>query len=541
MGELLIRNKVTLALAAILAINAIVGIFSLGLSPIGIDEPFSIFHAQKDVVDIITSLKGDNNPPLFEIILHFWIEVFGLSPISVRFPSLLFSLVTIFFTFKTARKLASLQTAFLSILFLTFSNYFIYFTHEARTYSLFLLLAVASIYLIIRIAENKGKRIGDWAWWWVVCTLMVYAHYFGLFVLIGHTIFFVFLNRKDSFILKRFALLGVAILLAYSPYLPEIYSRFMFSSTNGTWVKPTENIGNLHDMIFWFANRNKYVYLLVISLLYGGLWKVFYHLELNAIVKKGILFLLLPIYFLTSFSIYFTIPFIWRITELDIFTAFFTLSGFVLFFIAFFRRVSEAPFRLFVIGSFLLPLLTFFAISFHIPVWVDRYLVFVLPCFFVALALAIDYLFKGRWMSVISVAVLAVFAITFDPATSDHNDVETLAHYVHEINASESIIIVNPKPFDLGFLYYYDRDLFANHEGFRGALEGKNIYSIYSQDDLNDFLKNPVKHVIYIDAYSDFLHPENGVLGLLENDFQGGEERVFEKGIVVREFFLGGK
>ncbi|MFT4679833.1 MAG: hypothetical protein ACI84C_002149 [Flavobacteriales bacterium] len=64
MGDLLRRNKVTIALVGILAVNAIVGIFSLGLSCIGIDEPFSIFHAQKDVGNIITSLKGDNNPPL---------------------------------------------------------------------------------------------------------------------------------------------------------------------------------------------------------------------------------------------------------------------------------------------------------------------------------------------------------------------------------------------------------------------------------------------------------------------------------------------
>jgi hypothetical protein len=535
MKEILGKHRMSIALVAIVIINALIGIYSLGLSPIGIDEPFTIFHAQKDVGAIITSLMGDNNPPLFEIVLHFWIEIFGLSPMSVRFPSLLFSLTTIFISFHIVRKIATSQIAFLTILFLTVSNYFIYFTHEARTYSLFLMLAMLSIYLIIRITEMKGQRLGHWIAWWMVCTLMIYAHYFGLFVLVGQSAFFVFIQRIDKAILKKFALLAGAILLAYSPYLPEVFSRFMISSETGTWVKPTENLGNLHDMIYWFGNRNKYVYLLFISLLYGAVWKYFYTTDLHAILKRIIILVLLPVFFLTSFSIYFTIPFIWRVTELDVFTVFFTASGFLLFFLAFFRDSANFPFRLFVIGSFLLPLLTFFAVSFYIPIWVDRYLVFVLPCFFIALAIAADSLFKGRYFYVVGLVCLLASAATFNPATSDHNDVDLLADYVHEIATEESIIIINPMPFEKTFIYHYDRELFGKYDDFTEALAREKIYSVYSSDDLNEVLKTPTNHIIYIDAFSDFLHPDNGVKERLDEFFILGEEKVFDKGIVVRE------
>src|SRR3954468_23777111 len=78
---------------------------------IALDEPFSIYHAQFPVFVIIEQLKGYNNPPLYEIILHFWIRLFGISPFSVRLLPMLFACLSPVALFYFAKNYFPLRTA----------------------------------------------------------------------------------------------------------------------------------------------------------------------------------------------------------------------------------------------------------------------------------------------------------------------------------------------------------------------------------------------------------------------------------------------
>ena len=72
----------------------------LTANSIALDEPFSIYVAQFEVSKIIAYLSTGNNPPLFELILHYWIKLFGIKPSSVRFLPCLFSSLTALYIFK---------------------------------------------------------------------------------------------------------------------------------------------------------------------------------------------------------------------------------------------------------------------------------------------------------------------------------------------------------------------------------------------------------------------------------------------------------
>lgn len=237
------------------------GIF-LGENSLGGDEPFSVYHAQMDVLDITRILTKGNNPPLYEIILHGWIKLFGISEWSVRVPSLLFSCVTLIFIYLIASKWMNQNIAFFAACLFIFSNYHISFAHEARTYALLGMLTAMSVYyymLIFLASTDKIESFSSAISWKLlifilVNTTLIYAHYFGFFVLMAECIFFLFYSPARRVGVCKALIVVVSMMLLYSPIISILWGRFTKSATMGTWIKPPDGLESLYNMIWAFCN-----------------------------------------------------------------------------------------------------------------------------------------------------------------------------------------------------------------------------------------------------------------------------------------------
>lgn len=111
-------------------------------------------------------IKGDFNPPLFHIILYYWTKIFSTSEIALRLPSVIFGVLTVYFAYKIGeyKKIKPNLVAFLTAT----APLLIYYSHEARMYSLAALTATASIYYLL-IKHKPGFLIST--------ILMLYSHY----------------------------------------------------------------------------------------------------------------------------------------------------------------------------------------------------------------------------------------------------------------------------------------------------------------------------------------------------------------------------
>jgi uncharacterized membrane protein len=140
-----------------------------------LDEATTALVAKMSLGDIFTKfLPGDFHPPLFYLIEKYWSTIFGYSEIALRVPSILFGLGTIYITYLIAKKIFNSRIALLSGVLMATSGLSIYYSQEARMYSLAAFLVTALFYLFL---EKK------WILFSTVLVLLGASDYVSLFVL----------------------------------------------------------------------------------------------------------------------------------------------------------------------------------------------------------------------------------------------------------------------------------------------------------------------------------------------------------------------
>lgn len=129
--------------------------FKIGQNSLWYDEIYSIDIAKNSIREIIKNyIKEDVNPPLYLIILHYWMNLFGESETALRSLSAVsVSLASaVFFLF--ANRFFNWQTAIFSVLLFFTSNEIYYYSEEGRTYGLIILFCTLSLYAFMSFIDN---------------------------------------------------------------------------------------------------------------------------------------------------------------------------------------------------------------------------------------------------------------------------------------------------------------------------------------------------------------------------------------------------
>ncbi len=214
-------SRTTLTLAAILLLGLCLRTYDLGNESIWVDEAISIAWAKLDLSQIMKKTARDVHPPLHAIILHFWVDLFGESEFPARFPSAIFGFVAIFMIYKVGSLIFDEQTGILSSLILGLSVFHIYYSQEARMYSLLSVMTLFSMYFFIKLLKEKSiiASVG----YTLSGILLMYTHYFGLFIIASQNayIFTLFLlsEKVHKPRLKRWLLLQFILILVFAPWI----------------------------------------------------------------------------------------------------------------------------------------------------------------------------------------------------------------------------------------------------------------------------------------------------------------------------------
>jgi mannosyltransferase len=125
-------------------------------------------------------ISNDNHPPGYQTILYFVMLWFGDTETIIRMPSAIAGIVTVFLVYRMGRQLISVETGIVAAFIVAGSYQLIFYSQEARAYSMLTLFCTCSAYSFFNLfvlEKINNKNILLFTLSGIIC---VYLHYAGL-------------------------------------------------------------------------------------------------------------------------------------------------------------------------------------------------------------------------------------------------------------------------------------------------------------------------------------------------------------------------
>jgi mannosyltransferase len=128
------RNK---GLGLLIAIGLALRVFHIGTASLWNDELFTRFYPDLGIDYMWTDgFSEETTPPTYYTFLLGWIKLFGTSPSALRWPSVIFSTMTIPLTYALGRELDGRFCGLVAAFLFAIAPMEIYYAQEARAYAM---------------------------------------------------------------------------------------------------------------------------------------------------------------------------------------------------------------------------------------------------------------------------------------------------------------------------------------------------------------------------------------------------------------------
>lgn len=427
----------------ILALGLGIRLISLNQS-LWLDEAINVLATKNySFFGMITQYaKGDFHPPAFFAISWFWNHIFGTSEIAIRTPSVIFGIATIFVVYLIGKKLASRKLGLLSALLLAINPLHIFYSQEARMYSLAALTVSINIYLFIKLL--KGERL-NYFLFAISSFLVLMSDYVAAFIFPAELIM-ILLTKKNAITSWIKSLVLAALFSIW--WIPVFLSQLNIGSVASVNLPTWKFVVGSFDF--------KSVPLTFVKFIIGRISiadKVVYSIVLLPIVS---LFLIL----------------IYRGAK----------SGTL-----FVKKV--------LFGWFLVPIILAAAVSTLIPIYNYFRVLFALPAFIILISLGILALKSRLKLTLLTLVILIEFGSSLSYLTIpafQREDWKGLTGFLKTQDTGTPVLFESSgtlPPFD----YYAGNSLIAY-----GALKDFPVNNMNGLADIGSFLKNK-KHVFLVD------------------------------------------
>jgi mannosyltransferase len=471
----MMKKKTLVLLILILVLALFLRVYRIGHESFWIDEGATALALEKyDGLQITENILRYGNilPEYYsssgELIVYFftinyWSELFLVSEVSLRLYSVVFGLLSIIFIFLISKLLFGEKNAIVSSILMAISIPAIVFSQEARHYTLYLFLGIASMYYLVRALRNNNTSI--WTAYFIFTVLGLYTHFlftvllmFQGFYLMYHLItikgysiksIVTSLLKKKSEIKKIFLVFLLLTLLL----IPLTLRVFGENTSEPWWSEPT-----IEKAIRIFMNFSTWIYPTI---------------DAKEKINRGLIFNLSAFDIILFLSVALT-----------------AILSYLLIAYSFYKKISKTTFKVFlgkekefilVAGWFGFPLIFSFVLSILTPVTIFG----IFQYFFYSLAPFIMLVSQGMVElkpKLFKYTLIIFILLNIIPLYSYYSNVDKqqwreLAGYIEGKIGDDEVVIISSDSGEVTFRYYYGNNFHIygveNLEETKKHIEGK--------------------------------------------------------------------
>lgn len=197
------------ALGLAVAVAAVLRLIEIDLRSFWFDEAYTWEIVSGDLAHVVDTVpETEFTPPLYYLLAWGWGGVVGTDETALRSLSALFGIGTVIATYFAGRVLVDARTGVGAAALCAVSPFLIWYSQEARAYSLLALLSALSLLALALALREPADRRAALAWA-VAATLALATHYFAVFVVVPQAAWLLWC-RRDRQALVAVVAVGIA-------------------------------------------------------------------------------------------------------------------------------------------------------------------------------------------------------------------------------------------------------------------------------------------------------------------------------------------
>jgi mannosyltransferase len=263
----------------IIVLGAALRIYGLGTESLWLDEASTARRMGMSFADLSSDAGVGVHLPLYFWISEIWCGIAGTSEFALRFPAMVFGVLGILMVYYLGCRLFTPAAGRWGAFFTAINPYLIHYSQEARPYTLFMFLALASWYYMLRL--YKDASAGNVAGYAVSTTAALYSHPFGPMIVLSHAAGLLIFRRVRGYRITHHTLrpllaaFGIPLLL-YLPMVFRMFEQFMLKTTGESatsWI-PTPGIIELFGASVRYFMDPKLGFAVLIIVTLAGLFRI---------------------------------------------------------------------------------------------------------------------------------------------------------------------------------------------------------------------------------------------------------------------------